>query len=209
VKQLALLIVVGLIPAAGAEADPLPVSLTIGAGVVRHDQDAQASSQSTWDGGITATFGYRIALGRSMQLTIGGHLAASRLQYKDAENGTIFNYDYSYRLVPFDVAFAVQVVRPPIWLVGWVGRRFARVSFSEVMFVRNVASETSYPTEWRDRFLSFGATLGADLLTRGNHHLGIFIDYANGRRAGHDPDIRASDEDARFSTLSFGIVDRI
>lgn len=207
-RILILPIVVISLTAAGASAEPPPVSFTLSTGVAHHEQDTLAESQSTWAGEIAAAFGYRIALGRSTELSLGGRLAATRLSYAYAEIGTIFSHYYDFHTIPLDLALAVQYARPPFWVTAWVGKRVTRVDRTNTEYIRSEGTETKQPIEWRSLSISFGVAAGVDLMTLGTHHLGVVLDYARGGRATRDTIVERSDEGDRFSTWTLGVADR-
>jgi hypothetical protein len=109
---------------------------------------------------------------------------------------------------PLDLALVVQYARQPIWVTAWVGRRVTRVHRTDTEYVRGEGTETRQPIEWRSLSISFGMAAGVDLMTLGNHHVGVVLDYARGGRATRDTILQRSDEGDRFSTWTLGVADR-
>ncbi|HEY0988617.1 MAG TPA: hypothetical protein VGD80_16240 [Kofleriaceae bacterium] len=198
---------------AAAEA---PVSVTVGLGLAHHEPlpDPVTMSTSTWDAGLAATFGYRLPRRGPLQLTIGGHFALTHLHFSSSLVGNMQTEKYDYQTLLLDYAFAVQIASPPLWVTPWLGGRTTRMAMTYGLhIIRPEAyagtSSTRGPITWQGKSWSYGATVGGDVVAVGDHHIGVFVDYASGGRAAdRDDTYRDYDKDQHYTTWTVGVADR-
>jgi hypothetical protein len=195
-----------------AAAEP-PVSITVGLGLAHHEPlpTPATNSTSTWDAGLATTFGYRLPVRGRLQLTLGGHLALSHLHFSTSYAGFQEFEQYDYQTLLLDYAFAVQLASPPLWVTPWLGGRTTRmaVTYSDHVIRTDERYSMRAPIDWQGRSWSYGATVGGDLVAVGDHHIGVFVDYASGARAADREDTyRDYDKDQHYTTWTVGVADR-
>ena len=132
--------------------------------------------------------------------------------------GTKNTYIDYYRSFPVDLAIAVPLARPPLWIAPWVGTRWVRSATSNAAILVDVGKPPQFTPRSPEMFaldnesICYGVTAGVDLASVGLHRFGAFVGYSNGRRGPTDPNAYLDNEDSyppRVSLWTLGITYRL
>ena len=145
------------------------------------DLGLDSSTSDDTVGGLFASVAFPVSPG----IAFGIHAGVASRRYGTEGWGLGFMEHWDNRRILVDVAAMLQLTQGRLWIAPWLGRHVTRRDNNVHVCERNLSSEPwqchdSRSVEWVDGFMSYGATVGVDLVRIGAHNIAGFVDAQTG-----------------------------